>query len=244
MVRLLLFALLGACIPEAARQRAVLKMDLGTAYLREANIPGAVMELEAAVDADPRSAPSWSKLSLAYLAAAVPQKALVAGQKAARLAPTDGEIQTNYGIVLYQNGKYTEAEAAFRTAAADLTYRSPALALSNLGYLLVAQGRPAEAVPVLNDAIRRAPHLCEARFNRGLAYRELSQARPALEDFEAVITLCGADAAGAYLEAGRLLLQGSDRNGACTYFLTAAETGSGSEIGDTAGALHAEACSG
>lgn len=239
----LLAALLGtACITQARQQKAATHTQLGVAYLRERNVPSAIGELQAAVKADPRNWAAQNKLGLAYLAAGATDKAVDCLATAAKLNPENAEVQNNYGLVLMRVGRVEEAVTAFEVAIEDLTYRRPSLPLSNLGHALYLLGRNEEAVRVLDQAVARAPNLCEARFNRGLAWEAMAKPDRALEDMEAVIALCGEQATGAYLEAGQLLLQRGDRNGACTYLLTAVEGAPSTPLADAAHALREREC--
>lgn len=239
---LLLAALTAGCVTSARQQKAATHTALGVAYLRERNVPSAIGELQTAVKADPRNWSAQNKLGLAYLAAGATEKSVVCLEKAAKLNPKSAEVQNNYGLVLMRVGRTEEAVTAFEAAIDDLTYRRPSLPLSNLGHALYVLGRHEEAVQVLDQAVSRAPNLCEARFNRGLAWGAMGKADRALEDMEAVIALCGETATGAYLEAGRLLLERGDRNGACTYLLTAVEGATGTALAETARDLREREC--
>jgi tetratricopeptide (TPR) repeat protein len=75
--------------------------------------------------------------------------------------------QTNVGLARYQEGKYAEAEAAFRKS----TEYAPqsALGYNNLGSALNAQGKFDEAIPVLQKAVTLDPSLALARNNLGFA---------------------------------------------------------------------------
>ena len=73
-----------------------------------------------------------------------------------------------------------ESITAFETAITDLTYRRPAVPLSNMGMALYLSGDHQRAVKTLDRAIDRAPNLCQAFFHRGLANKALkSEAAPA-----------------------------------------------------------------
>ena len=82
-------------------------------------------------------------------------------------AQTGFKDQTNVGLARYQEGKYAEAEAAFRKS----TEYAPqsALGYNNLGSALNAQGKFDEAIPVLQKAVTLDPSLALARNNLGFA---------------------------------------------------------------------------
>jgi len=56
MGRLLIFFLLNGCVTTANRDQSITRTRLGTAYLREQNIPGAIGILQEATKLDPRNA--------------------------------------------------------------------------------------------------------------------------------------------------------------------------------------------
>lgn len=242
-VWLALVAALGVgCVSAVRQEKAAGQVGLGAAYLREGNVPGAVTTLEKAAKLDPRNWAAHNKLGLAYMAAGAPEKAEKAFQRALKLNDDEPEIQVNYGNLLFLLGRLDEAADAFATAAANLKYRKPSLALSNLGLVQLRMGRAEQALLTLDEAIRRAPNLCQARFNRGLVHDELGSAALALEDFEVVIELCGEEATGAYVQAARLLLDQNERNSGCTYLLTAVQDAGNSPLGREARKLHEREC--
>lgn len=230
------------CISAARQEKAAGRITLGSAYLREGNLPGAVETLQEGTRLDRRNWAGWNKLGLAYMAAGAYDKADAAFLKAIDLVPGEAEALTNYGSFLIRAGRAEEAVPVLEEAAADLTYRKPALPLSNLGFAYLKLGEPEKAVQVLDGAIARAPNLCQARFVRGLAYSELDQPERALDDFDVVVQLCGAEATGAYLQAGRLLLEQDQHSEGCTYLLTAIQDAGDSELGQQAKELHRTAC--
>ena len=237
-----LVALSAGCVSQKRRDSAASHASLGVAYLKEGNVPGSVEELQRATKSDPRSWQAFNKLGLAYLAAGAPDRAEQALSRAARLAPDNAEVLNNYGLILMRLGRIDEAVPVFEHAIKDLTYRRPSLPMSNLGHALYLLGRNEEAIAVLDQAVQRAPNLCEARFNRGLAWDAIGKPGRALEDMESVVALCGDDTPGAYLEAGRLLISQSDRNGGCSYLLSAQEGAEGTALAAAARSLREQEC--
>ncbi len=231
------------CISTARQEKAAGRVSLGAAYLREGNLPGAIETLEEGARLDRRNWAAWNKLGLAYMAAGAYDKSEKAFLKSIDLVPDEAEALTNYGSMLIRAGRSAEAIPILESATRDLTYRKPALPLSNLGYAHLTLGDYDRALPLFSDAIRRAPNLCQARFLRGLTYAQLEDTPRALEDFDAVIQLCGDEAPGAYYQAGKLLLETQKRNEGCTYLLTAMQEAADSELGEQARSLHRTACS-
>ena len=75
--------------------------------------------------------------------------------------------QTALGLTRYQEGKFVEAEAAFRKS----TEYAPknAVGYNNVGSALNAQGKFDDAIPILQKAISLDPNLALARNNLGFA---------------------------------------------------------------------------
>lgn len=239
--RLLLPLVLAACISPARKDKASSRVDLGSAYLRENDAPGAIPVLEEAARLDPQSWNAWNKLGLAYMAQGATDRATKAFSKAVRLNE-GAEVRNNYGILLLRTGDLEAAIEQFELALKDITYRKPALVLSNLGYALLLQGKHSDAVLRLSEAINRAPNLCQARFNRGLAYDALDNRGAALEDFETVIEICEDTAVGATFEAAQIRLKLGDPELACEELRTVMDQAQRSPLGDEAGKLHRQVC--
>ena len=230
------------CITAARQESAGAQVRLGAAYLQEGNAPDAVRSLQEATKLDRRNWNAWNKLGLAYFKQGAPDRAEEAFRTSLELFPESAEVNNNFGYVLSRMGRHEEALPHFATAMADLTYRKPSLVLSNWGHALYMLERYDEAEQKLDEAVARAPNLCQAHFHRGLVREAKDENARALDDFEAVIQMCGESAAGAYYRAGRVLLQLDDKRGACTYLRTAAEDGARTELGDAAADLHAREC--
>jgi type IV pilus biogenesis/stability protein PilW len=238
----LLVALATGCLGAKRQAKASARVDLGTAYLAEGQPERAIETLQQAVKLDHRNWEAWEKLGLAYMARNAQGLADRAFQKALRLVPEQGEVNNNYGLLLLSAGRLDEAIPRFEAAAADLTYRKTALALSNLGYALHLAGRDEDALVRLDEAVQRAPHLCPARFHRGLAREAAGRTEGALEDFEGVIQLCGDEATGAYYHAARVLFTDGDRDAACAYLDAASAGAADTPLGKAAGELRGKEC--
>ncbi|MDP6932256.1 MAG: tetratricopeptide repeat protein [Myxococcota bacterium] len=233
---LLLLLWLTACVGPQRKSRAVAKADLGGAYIVEGNPEAAIEVLQQAVELDRRNWIAWNKLAIAYQSRGAPEEAHKAFQQALRIAPDKAEVLNNYGLLLLSEGSIDEAIENFELARQDLVYRKPAWVLNNLGYALMLDGQHAVALGHLDEAVRRAPHLCQARFHRGLVHQELDNRDQALSDLEAVIHMCGDEAPGAYFHAGVLLQEQGDVEAAEHYLRTVIREAPGSELSREAAA--------
>jgi tetratricopeptide (TPR) repeat protein len=212
-----------ACVTADSARRSETRTDLGTAYLKEGNAPGAVEALRQAAALNPRNATAWERLALAYMASNAHELSESAFKTAIKLKTSDepARIIHNYGLLLVKLGRHDEALEAFNNTLSDLTYRTPAKALNSKGYTLYIMGRHDEAIETLSDAIRRVPKLCQARFHRGLTYQATTAHQQALDDFEAVIQICGDDTTGAYYHAAQALFALNEASAGCTYLRVA-----------------------
>lgn len=230
------------CISSKRQERASSRIDVGISMLRSGDLPGAVMTLQEATKLDRRNWRAWDKLALAYAGQGAPVEAEEAWVQALRIAPESGEVNNNYGLFLMGQSRLDESITAFETAITDLTYRRPAVPLSNMGMALYLSGDHQRAVKTLDRAIDRAPNLCQAFFHRGLANKALKSEAAALSDFDAAIGICGVDALGAYYQAAPILIASGDLSGGCTYLGTVLLESPNSELGRSARNLHDKSC--
>ena len=220
---MLLLLTLFSCVTAENARKSDTRTDLGTAYLKEGNAPGAVEALRKATQLNPQNATAWERLALAYMASNAHELSEEAFKRSIRLGTSEepARVVYNYGLLLVKLGRNDEALAQFDLTLADLTYRTPAKALNSKGYTLYEMGRYDEAIETLSDAVRRVPKLCQARFHRGLAYQATDEHQSALEDFETVIQTCGEKAMGAYYHAAEALFTLGEKDAGCTYLRTA-----------------------
>ncbi len=236
------FLLSIACVTPQREDRSHSRTVLGTAYLSEGNPSDAITALEEATKLNPRNAVAWEKLGLAYYSKSATEKAHFAFAKAIRLEPAKAEIRNNYGLILLKEGKVDASIEEFEVALADLGYRNTALVLNNLGQAYYQNKNYEASIQSLNQAIDRAPNLCQARFNRAFSYQALEYNDLALQDFKEVITLCGDVATGSYYHAAQLMIEMGDVPGGCSYLQTTIREAGNSNLGQRAKTLAKEAC--
>ncbi len=242
-MRILLLALLSGCVSTKRQEQSGARSELGAAYLREANAPGAVQVLEESVRLDRRNFEAWERLGLAYMAQGAMERSEEAFERSIRLAPDRAETHNNFGLLLMSLGRNDEAITQFELALTDITYRSPAMVLNNLGHALYLEGRNDEAIARLSDAIRRVPDMCQAYFNRGLVYQALERNQAALADFEEVVRRCPDNAQGSYVRSGLILLSEGDVYAGCSYLRTAVDISPTTRLAERARTNIAEGCS-
>ena len=96
--------------------------------------------------------------------------------------PCYAKAQTKLGLVMSQQKDYKDAEAAFRKSiSCDAGYLD---AYVELGQLLNAEKRFAEAVPVLEEGLRQSPASWQFYYEAGVAQYGLGHYDVALQQFE------------------------------------------------------------
>lgn len=231
-----------SCVTAQKQQRAESRIILGSAYLKEGDIPGAIGMLQEATKYNPKSPEAWERLGLAYYSQGAVELSEEAFKKSLRIDSERAETNNNYALILLDQKRFDEAITHFTVATKDLSYRNTAMVLSNLGRAFHLNEQPEAALKSLDDSVRRAPNLCIARFNRGLVLKSLSEEVAALNDFTTVITICGEKAIGAYYQAA-LLLHPTDSPAACSYLQTViTESFSGTPLSRQALQTHTEIC--
>ena len=104
-----------------------------------------------------------------------------------RLCPSHAPASINLGTLLYNSGRYAEAEQSYRTAAElDPDY---ALAFFNLGNVLDELQRLPEAVAAYTRAIQIVPGYADVHYNLALAYERLGERRRALRHWMQYVRL-------------------------------------------------------
>ncbi len=99
---------------------------------------------------------------------------------------TQFQRQFQEAVALQQQGKFTEAAAAYRA----LLKRNPAYveAQANLGVVLARLGKYDEAVIAYERALKLAPHLIQIELNLGIAHYRAGQIAKAALVFERFLT--------------------------------------------------------
>jgi len=114
-------------------------------------------------------------------------EALVANQKAVKLAPDDAEAHSNLGVTLKELGRLEESEANCRHAIAlEPDY---AEAHNNLGNALRELGKLEVAEASYGQAIALKPEFAEAHYNLGVTLKALGRLEEAEASYRIVIAL-------------------------------------------------------
>ncbi len=185
---------------EAARYRTPTAADLEAVagdYVLLHDYPDAARWFAKAVEWDPTNFRARYFLARALYNENRFDEAVRAFDECLKLDPKSVKAKDNQGLAYEGLGRDEEAETAYRTAIA---WQSNAASKNSgpyvdLGALLVNAGRPGEAVPLLEEAIRIDPLLVAAHRELGKAYSHLDEFEKAQAELERTVALAP-DAAG------------------------------------------------
>ncbi|MGH2668790.1 MAG: tetratricopeptide repeat protein [bacterium] len=113
----------------------------------------AVLNYEAALDADRRYAPAYTNLGLVHYEQGRTNQALASLRTAVRLDPSNTVALLNLGVVLYRAGKLAEAERRWREVIQLDAYHRDAHYF--LGSLFFARGELDAAIDMYEKALAR-----------------------------------------------------------------------------------------
>jgi tetratricopeptide (TPR) repeat protein len=189
---------------EAARYRTPQAADLEAVagdYVLLHDYPDAARWFAKAVEWDPNNFRIRYFLARALYNENRFEDAVHAFEECLKLDPKSVKAKDNQGLAYEGLGREEAAEAAYRTAIA---WQSNAASkdsgpYANLGAYLVSVGRPGEAIPVLEEAIRIDPRLIAAHRELGKAYSHLDQFEKAQEELERTVALAPDAASPHYL---------------------------------------------
>ena len=116
-----------------ARQRAKAHTDLGMLYLREGRLSVALDEARLAIESDAGYPLGYNLLGLVRMYLKDDKAAEENFTRALRLAPTDPEINNNFGWFLCQNGRERQSLSYFEAASRSQLYSTPTKPLTNAG---------------------------------------------------------------------------------------------------------------
>ncbi len=168
-----------------ARQRAKAHTDLGMLYLREGRLAVALDEARLAIESDPGYPLGYNLLGLVRMYLKEEKAAEDSFARALRLAPTDPEINNNFGWFLCQSGREQQSLSYFETAAKSQLYATPTKPLTNAGICSLSIKDDKGAEEFLLRALRVDSTNSDAQFLLAdICYRtgRLAQARNRLAE--------------------------------------------------------------
>lgn len=147
-----------------ARQRAKAHTDLGMLYLRDGRLGVALDEARLAIEADASYPLGFNLLGLVRMYLKEEKAAEESFARALRLAPSDPEINNNYGWFLCQSGRERQSLSHFEAASKSQLYSTPTKPLTNAGICSLSIKDDKGAEEFLLRALRVDPTNSDAQF--------------------------------------------------------------------------------
>jgi type IV pilus assembly protein PilF len=139
------------------RNRARLHTELAGAYYERGNMGVALDELRIAQQADPRYAPVHSMFGLVYMQLRENELAQQSFERALGLAPSDPDINHNYGLFLCETKRERESVQYFLQALKNPLHASPWRSYAAAGTCSVRAGNVKDAEVYLERALKLDP---------------------------------------------------------------------------------------
>ena len=140
------------------RNRAKVHTELAALYYSRGNMAVALEELRTATAADPNYALTYSMYGLVYMELREPQLAQSNFERGLRLAPTDPDINHNYGWFLCQSGRENESIKYFMQAVRNPLYAAPWRSYSAAGICAMRKNNLKEAEEYFQRALQLDPN--------------------------------------------------------------------------------------
>lgn len=160
----------GASEVAPAEERVKAYLDLAEGYLNLGDLNRARLPVERALEVDARSWAAHDLLGRIYQREGETELAERHFRLAVRYGPDVARVRNDYGVFLYEEGRYDEAVDQLRRAVADPTNPQRAVAYQNLGLATLQSGGRTEA----RNAFARAVMLDEKMATSMLELAELA----------------------------------------------------------------------
>jgi type IV pilus biogenesis/stability protein PilW len=181
-VCLILAALLGCAEDRAAtKKKAEAKQSLGLTLIQGGQIDAGLNELKEAARLDPENAEIQNATALAYRDMGNTKEAIRHFHDALALKPNFPDAENNLGTVYLMLHEWDKAIQHFEKAAHNVSYRTPYMAYTNIGYAYHHMGQFQKAIEYYQKAIEHWARYSPAYDNMGLAYEMLGESERAVE---------------------------------------------------------------
>ena len=140
-----------------SRNRARANTELAALYYERGNLGVALEVLRTATSADPSYAPAHGMLGLVYMDLRENQLAQQSFERALRVAPSDPDINHNYGWFLCQTGKEAESTRYFLQAVRNPLYATPWKSYSAAGQCALQKDNLKDAADYFGRALKLDP---------------------------------------------------------------------------------------
>lgn len=147
-----------------AQRGAKAHYDLGMMYLGEGQYNVALEEARKSIDADATYPLAYNLLGLVQMYLGENEAADESFSRALLLAPSDPEINNNYGWFLCRNKRELASIPYFDVAAKNPMFKFPTKPLTNAAVCAISGGNDALGERYLTDALKADPTNDDARF--------------------------------------------------------------------------------
>lgn len=149
------------------KKAAEINIQLGAAYLSQNKLQLAKDKLTKALDQDSDNALAHSTMALLLEKVGQLEEVDAHYEEAIELAPTNSDINNNYGTFLCNQSRYAEAKIQFSKALNDPYYKTPIVALINAGKCELKNNQYKMAESYLRKALRINPKSASALYFMG-----------------------------------------------------------------------------
>jgi len=173
------------------RNRAKLHTELASMYYSNGNLGVALEELRAAAKADANYAPAYGMYGLVYMQMKDQTRAEESFERALRLAPSDADINHNYGWFLCQTGREPASVKYFLQAIRNPLYAVPWRSYSAAGVCTMKMNQLKDAEAFFERALKLEPDEPASLVGLGqIRYRQgnIGEARKLVTRYNKVVT--------------------------------------------------------
>jgi type IV pilus assembly protein PilF len=173
------------------RNRAKLHTELASMYYSNGNLGVALEELRAAAKADANYAPAYGMYGLVYMQMKDQPRAEESFERALRLAPSDADINHNYGWFLCQTGREPASVKYFLQAIRNPLYAMPWRSYSAAGVCTMKMNQLKDAEAFFERALKLEPDEPASLVGLGqIRYRQgnIGEARKLVTRYNKLVT--------------------------------------------------------
>ena len=158
--------------------------NLGLFYLNNGKNEEAIKYFQKSLSLDKDFYLSYNGMGIAYLMMRELEKSAQYFERSLELNPTLTEAHNYLGTVYQELGHLEKAEQEWRTASADLNYKSRDLPYYNLARLYFGQNRFADALYYVQKSLEINRRLVMAINLKGVIYERLEDYEAAIESYK------------------------------------------------------------
>lgn len=164
-------------------------------YVMLNDYPDAIRWMKQAVAFDPQNEEAWYGLGRCYYTQSDFPDAEKAFLRALALAPKDLKAATNLALTLEMRNRPKDADAAYKhaIALADADPKTDEWPYLDYASFLLDQGRAADAVPLLRNAVKINPRCADCHGKLGRALEAEGQNKQAVAELEQAVALSPKD---------------------------------------------------